>query len=570
MGPHLPRPDHGQRASPRADLGRAGGGQRLLERALAGREPAAVAGRRAGAVARPGRPLRRAPRRVDRAADHAGQHRAAPDRAHPARWHAGPAAAAAKPAAVRQRLGCAVHRRNAPPGLDRRPGELGNGHDVPRARHHQRSRRVPVPRGPVAGVRLPGRPAGGCGDALAGGLRGRAGSRDGDTDPDHVRPASGRLRPGPGLRALGRGGRLRRRGGAAERSPLLRRADVRAAGLADQEHGGRAVVLLAGRPGRADQLRGRTRSPADLGPGRRRAGRGHAARRAGGDLRSRQVRRPIRHARRPGHGHCAVAGHARVLPGSARRRRADRGANRAGPHLDGRERPAARPAARDRRRPDAVRHPAGHLHRPVGARPRRSRRGRGAADGATAAADLDRERLRSTARRRHPGRPRRRPAARARHGRQLDGVPRPARPRRQAAVEPDELPRRALKRGFGVVAAAPGGRADAARRGRLHDVGPPGHPHRPDPAGLPGLRADGHRRPAVRDRSAARRRGPRRAAGQLHHLAALGGDRRHPGEQLPGPGGAGQPALQDPAPVGPARLRDAGPVRPGCLRGTGG
>ena len=169
-----------------------------------------------------------------------------------------------------------------------------------------------------------------------------------------------------------------------------------------------------------------------------------------------------------------------------------------------------------------------------------------------AAARLDGERRRRAARRRH-ARPGHRPGARARHGRQLDGLPRPARPRRRAAVEPGWA-----SSGCRAAASRPGGSSTWRPAARSSTRSATGTGTRGSstpalfPPDFPVSAPTVHGRPAVRDRSAARRRDARRPAGQLHHLAPLGRDRRHPGEQLPGPGGAGHPAVQDPAAVGAA------------------
>src|ERR1019366_6026523 len=152
---------------------------------------------------------------------------------------------------------------------------------------------------------------------------------------------------------------------------------------------------------------------------------------------------------------------------------------------------------------------------------------------------------------------------------QLDELPGPSRARRPAALEPDRVPGRPLRRRCHLVAAAPGAGPGAARCARVYRVGSPPRAHRPVPGGLPRRVAHGRRRPAVGNRSAAGRRELRRRPGQLHHLAALRRDRRHPGEQLSRPGDARHPALQGPAPVDPAGLCDARPVRPGRQRRTG-
>ena len=245
-----------------------------------------------------------------------------------------PAAAAAEPAARRQLVGL----RPPWPRCCRRPGPWCWKRHVTGELHrlagHAQPRGLAVRRRPVAGLRVPRRAAGRRGDALAGRLRRRRRRRDGAADSDHPGRAAGRLRPGPGATGCaGAGGRLRRRRRRpAERAPLLRRAHLRAPGLADQEH------QRTRRPGTRETTRATPISFAvELGPAadRRpdcgRAGRGRAARRPGGDLRPRPVRRPARHARRPGHGHRAVAGHPRLLPGPAGRRRADRGASSSRP-----------------------------------------------------------------------------------------------------------------------------------------------------------------------------------------------------------------------------------------------
>ena len=87
-------------------------------------------------------------------------------------------------------------------------------------------------------------------------------------------------------------------GRPAGRAPLLGRAQLRAAGVTDQEHQRGAVRLLAGRPGRGGELRRRARPAAGRRPGGGRAGRRRAARRAARGLRPRPLRRPARRARR--------------------------------------------------------------------------------------------------------------------------------------------------------------------------------------------------------------------------------------------------------------------------------